>query len=175
MMRITSRRLILVPYTIELLQAEMRGTKLLADALGVAVPPSWPPPLNDEDSRNFFLGLLESGPPASQWGGWYVLLHENDELQLVGNAGYKGAPDRDGCVEIGYSVLPEYQRRGIASESVNALFAWAFATDSVRCVCAHTLMDDPTSAGVLLKCGFAQAGTSTEDGLEVLRFERREA
>ena len=54
------------------------------------------------------------------------------ERQVIG----PGGPDATGTVEIGYSVLEEYQRRGYASEAVEALVAWAFLRPGVRRVAA---------------------------------------
>ena len=47
--------------------------------------------------------------------------------ELVGNGGFKGPPSASGVVEIGYSILPAFQRRGFATEAARCLMAAAFA------------------------------------------------
>ena len=89
---------------------------------------------------------------------------------MVGAGGYFGPPGDDGCVEIGYSVLPEWQRRGYASEIVDALVTRAFSVPDVTLVVAHTTPGNVGSVGVLARCGFSQTGPGAEPGS--IRFER---
>ena len=49
---------------------------------------------------------------------------------LVGAGGYFGPPDADGTVEIGYSVLPEWQRHGYATQMTEALVNNVFSRAS---------------------------------------------
>ena len=77
---------------------------------------------------------------------------------LAGTAGFKGKPDENGEVEIGYSIIPELHRRGIATEAIKLLIGHAFANLNVRRIKAETLPRLIPSIGVLLKCGFTQTG-----------------
>ena len=94
--------------------------------------------------------------------------------RLVGTAGYKGPPDPEGTVEVGYGVVRDQQRRGYASETVRGLLANAFARPAVRRVIAETYPELVASIGVLRKCGFRHIGGGSEPG--VIRYEltRRE-
>ena len=87
----------------------------------------------------------------------------------MGAGGYFGPPDGQGTVEVGYSVLPEWQRRGYASEMVEVLVKHAFTFDRVERVTAQTTEANPASIAVLLRCGFRAAGAGREVG--TLRFE----
>jgi len=82
---------------------------------------------------------------------------------------HKGEP-RDGTVEIGYSILPAFQRSGYASEAVAALVEWAFADARVERVIAETFPELAGSIGVLRKTGFHSCEGASEPGL--LRFKR---
>lgn len=75
----------------------------------------------------------------------------------------------DGVVEIGYSVVPRWQRRGYASEIVDALIARALELPRVTRVIAHTTPGNTGSIGVLRRCGFTDAGAGAERG--TIRFE----
>ena len=89
---------------------------------------------------------------------------------MVGGAGYFGPPSAEGTVEVGYSVLPEWQRRGYASEMVQTLVEHAFTFAHVKRVIAHTTEANPASIAVLLRCRFHRAGAGRETG--TFRFER---
>jgi RimJ/RimL family protein N-acetyltransferase len=87
---------------------------------------------------------------------------------LVGSGGFKGRPDPDGSVEIGYSMVEEFQGRGYATEAVRALAAWAFAHPGVSQVVAETMPGNTGSLRVLEKIGFRPVDGASEPG--ALRF-----
>jgi len=165
-------RLRLVPATAALVRAELAGRDVFAARLGAAVPAAWPPPLNDEASMTWIAAMLEEDPDACGFVAWYFLLRDpGGGLTAIGTGGFKGRPDEDGTVEVGYSVLETHHRRGYAPEAVEALVAWAFAHPDVRRVIAHTLPDARPSRRVLEKCGFGFVGPGTEEG--AVMFEKR--
>ena len=88
---------------------------------------------------------------------------------VVGSASYKGLPGPEGTVEVGYGVLPEFRRRGIATEAALGLVADAFTHGNVRRVIAETLAENVPSIGVLEKCGFRLMGEGSEPG--EIRYE----
>ncbi len=90
---------------------------------------------------------------------------------LVGVAGYAGPPSSDGAVEIGYAIAEEHQRRGYATEAVQALIDRAFAEPSVVVVTATTYASLAPSIGVLTKTGFTQVSSDPDTGL--LKYECR--
>jgi [ribosomal protein S5]-alanine N-acetyltransferase len=122
----------------------------------------------------FFRERLEQGgKEAEGWYSWYAIRNADEQSTgvLVGAAGYFGPPDASGTVEIGYSVLPEWQRRGYARAMIQALVKNAFAFDDVERVIAHTAEENHASIAVLLRCGFGAVGQGHEPGM--LRFERK--
>ena len=154
-----------------IVRADLEGRAALAEALGVGVPDSWPPELYDDDARAFALARLEAAP--EEFGWWHHYVVETDPVPtLAGIAGFKGPPDADGVVEVGYSILPERRRRGLATEAVGALVAKAFATDGVRSVVAETYPGLEASIGVLEKLGFEKAGAGSEPGVVRYRLQR---
>jgi [ribosomal protein S5]-alanine N-acetyltransferase len=163
-------RLDLIPATPETTRAAIADVPALGRALGAAVPPSWPPELLDRPALEFTLDKLRRGPPHTAWWLYFVVLRaDSDARVLIGSVGYKGPPTDDGTVEVGYGILPEYQRRGYASEAVRALVARAFAVPAVHRVIAETLPELTPSIGVMTKCGFTLLGEGSEPG--VIRYE----
>ena len=76
--------------------------------------------------------------------------------EVVGFGGFTGPP-ADGEVEIGYSVAPARQGRGVATAAVGAWLARAGAGGVTR-VRAHTRPEENASTRVLRRHGFVRAG-----------------
>lgn len=162
-----TRRLTLVPATAALLRAELSDRAAFARLLGARVPGVWPPPLYDRPAVKYTFRKQRAAPQHG-WSTWYLLLRTDAAPLLAGICGFKGPPQH-GMVEVGYSVLQHFQRRGLATEATAALTRWAFSHPRVGLVIAHTLTELTPSIRVLEKLGFAQRGTPLEEG--TIRFE----
>src|SRR5262245_19789486 len=171
MIHLRTERLQLVPVTLELARAELASPRRLEKLLGAHVPPSWPPPLNDESSLRWTIDQLTAHPDAVGWFAWYFLHKEHGELRAVGLGGFRGKP-KDGMVEIGYSIVPEAHRFGFAPEAVRALIAWAFTHREVTRITAQTLPQLRPSIRVLEKCGFTSIGAGWDEGAIAFALER---
>jgi RimJ/RimL family protein N-acetyltransferase len=169
--RLHTERLMMIAATLEHVRVELETPERLSALLDAEVSPDWPTGEYDRDAMVYFRARFEEGGEAVEgWYGWYAVREADDEgpRALVGAGGYFGPPDPQGIVEIGYSILPEWQRRGYASEMVQALLARAFKFAQVKQVIAHTIETNTASIGVLLRCGFQAAGAGQESG--TLRF-----
>ena len=163
---IQSPRLNLIAATTELIKKDIAGREFLTEALGVKVPESWPPDLNGLRAMQF--ALTQLGDAVEQgWSFWY-LATADEPSELAGICGFKGRPDESGSVEIGYSILSRFQRRGFATEAVVKLVGWAFSHYNVTEVCAETLPHLTQSIRVLKKNGFECTGAGSESG--VIRY-----
>jgi len=167
--RITTARLELVGCTAETLRAEGDDRARFGALLAARVPESWPPELYDDDARQWTLRAVEESPDAAGWWMYYVVGDEPGGRELVGVVGYKGPPTEDGTVEVGYGVLPEYRRRGYATEATRALIDRAFGFPHVTRVVAETYPHLVPSLGVMDRCGLTFAGDGSEEG--VVRYE----
>ncbi len=157
---IETTRLRLLPATAAHLRAELDGREALARALGVQVPPSWPPDLYDAEAIRYTVDWLAAHPGQEAWALYHLVHRPAGEARgvLVGVGGFKGPPDAGGAVEIGYAVVSDYQRRGFATEAVRGLVERAFSDPEVAVVTAQTLTSLEPSIGVLLKAGFHFVG-----------------
>jgi len=165
---ILTARLELVPATISLLEAALAGDAGLGRALNAALPPTWPPEHYDAETVRYSLNHLMTHPEAETWGTYLFVERDPSGRRLIGFGGFKGAPAVDGSVEIGYSVVQECQRRGLATEAVMGFLAHAFADRRVTRVIAETFPDLIPSQGVLTKTGFTFIGPGSEP--DVIRF-----
>lgn len=113
------------------------------------------------------------GKGADPWhhGFWVI---EKASGEIVGGAGFKGAPDADGVVEIAYGIVQSREGRGYATEAARALIHFAASDARVRTIRAHTRPEANASTRVLTKCDFVHIGpvVDAEDG-PVWRWERR--
>lgn len=167
-------RLRLIPATLDLLRLEKGPRGAFSAALGAEVPATWPPEHYDDDAVNWLIRAMEADPECFGWMLYYVVLLDDERPQLVGSAGFKGRADSAGRVEIGYGVVAEHQRRGIASEVARALVRHAFSFEEVRQVTAATHPEHRASKGVMQRCGMRYLGDGPEAGTVLYGIGREE-
>jgi [ribosomal protein S5]-alanine N-acetyltransferase len=157
-------RLKLIPATVASARAEIGDRGEFARLLGGSVPDNWPPE-TAADALPLFLGWFEAAPDRVGWFGWYALVPGAEAALpvLVGGGGFFGPP-RDGVAQIGYSVLPQFQRQGYATEMVRELVNWALGQQGVVRIVAETEWANPASVRVLEKAGFVSVGPTAEPG-----------
>jgi [ribosomal protein S5]-alanine N-acetyltransferase len=160
---IQTSRLQLIPATVAHARAENNNRAEFAYLLQARVPDNWPPE-STADALPLFLEWLEAAPDSAGWFGWYALADDNgaDGPVLIGGGGFLGPP-QDGQVGIGYSVLPQFQGKGYATEIAGALVQWAQQQAVIRIV-AETEWANPASVCVLGRLGFAETGPGSEPG-----------
>lgn len=167
-LRILTARLELVLGTPDLFRRDLEDRASLAATLGARVPETWPPPMMDDATLRQFISLA-SDPDGPVLAGFYWVLVEDGERVIVGNGGLtREAPDR---FALGYSVLEEYQGRGLATEAVAALVAFGFEDPDVERIVAYTYPSFAASRRVLAKSGFIPIGVGGAPG--TIAFERR--
>lgn len=103
---------------------------------------------------------MKADPKRAYWSCNWAIYHKDGTL--IGGIGFKGAPGKDGKVEIGYGIDEPYRRHGYGSEAVAALTQWALLQWGVKTVWAQTEPDNAASQALLLKCGFVPDGEGEE-------------
>lgn len=124
-----------------------------------------------DDVSPQWLAALRNASEPDPWRHGFLVVHRERRC-VIGSAGYKGAPDSAGLVEIAYGIVPSYEGHGYATEAAAALVTFAF-DHGARLVRAHTLPVANASTRVLLKNGFHHVDSvvDPEDG-PVWRWER---
>lgn len=79
---------------------------------------------------------------------------------VVGSALFKGRPDAEGVVEIGYGLGKPFEHNGDMTETVAALCAWALQQEGVHRIIAETAVDGTASQRILHRCGFTVSSRS---------------
>jgi [ribosomal protein S5]-alanine N-acetyltransferase len=160
-LEVVTPRLRLVLGTRRLAEAALEGNSGLSALLGADVPAAWPPETL-RPALPIFLARSKQTGHFEPWGlGWYGVLQADAGAVLCGSVGFKGVPTLAGMVEIGYSVLPSFQRLGVATEMVTFAAGWALAQPAVCCVEAEVSLENVASARVLAKAGFVPHGAGT--------------
>lgn len=160
-------RLLLPLFTYQLMLAAIDGRAMFSRQSGFAVADDWP---NQDllEALPFIAAPAGKNPALEEWSRLLVLHKEQSPTGValvIGEAGFKGLPDGDGVVEIGYGVATSYRGRGFASEAVAALCTWAFRNKAVTRIRAECLATNVGSIGVLKRVGFRETD-STEHMLK---------
>jgi RimJ/RimL family protein N-acetyltransferase len=135
-------------------------------------PAWWPDAVDRQHVALWRRRAVEGG--SSEWGPRAVVT----DATMVGHAGFHlppqplgsalADPTFDGecddpsrsAVEVGYTIFPEYRRRGYATEVVAALVAWAWSASDVGSILATVAEGNTASVGVLERVGdFRVIGT----------------
>lgn len=155
MENLVTNRLYLVPFSLERVEAAIIGTDKLADLLGVTISPDW---LDEKMQENLpgIADILRNNPLQNEWGWGFLVIHKAENI-LIGHIMLKIPFDMSS--EIGYQIVPSYQRQGYASEAAKAVIDWAFCQPSVQTITAGCDADNIASRRVLEKIGMQHIET----------------
>ncbi|PKR77543.1 GNAT family N-acetyltransferase [Halalkalibacillus sediminis] len=94
------------------------------------------------------------------WGVWLVIDKQNNKI--IGDLGFKGKPDAEKSVEVGYGITTSEQNKGYATEALKCVFEWAFNFNSVEKIKAECLRDNTASIRVLEKLNMQKSKTDND-------------
>ncbi len=143
-------RIKLINCDVDVLKLIIKGNDALASGLNITVPNNWS--TLGEVIFNLSLEKITAYPDSMVW--WTYLPVHLKTNTLLGCCGFKGEPDDQGMVEIGYEIAEEYRNQGYATELTGLLVKIAFENPRVNGVLAHTLAEENASVRVLKKNNF---------------------
>jgi RimJ/RimL family protein N-acetyltransferase len=144
------------------------GAKV-ADDLGATLSASWLDQVRWLAARR--AQQLREQPGDRPWLLRAILLSGVDgSLTAIGYLNFHGAPDEQGMVEVGYTLLPEARGHGYAIEAVRAAFEWATRVHGIHRFRASVSPENDRSRNLIGKLGFQQVGDQwdDEDGFELV-------
>ena len=121
---------------------------------------------------------LAEHPDHEPWLVRPIIRREAGEIaEAIGYVNFHAPPSDEGIAEIGYSLLPDWRRRGFALEAARACLAWALGDSRVRTLRASVAPDNEPSRRLIGKLGLVQTGEQwdPEDGLELVYDIERDA
>lgn len=171
-----TKRIELLPVTVDMVEAVMLGRRDRAEALSVArMPDRWPNPELIERAFAVSLEAIRADPDGRLWGARVMIrAGEAADRRVVGSVVFRAEPSDDGVVEIAYGVEEGSQGHGYATEAVDACVRWALAQPGVRAVQAATFAWHRASVRVIEKIGMVRIGVREHETMgEMIVFERR--
>jgi RimJ/RimL family protein N-acetyltransferase len=112
---------------------------------GLRAGDGWP----SGDTVDALRPLAEHGADDSD-GGWLIVAAG----AVVGECGWRGGPDHHGDVLLGYGVAAPARGRGLGTEAVALLCAWAERQPGVHRLVAEVLAGNEPSVRLLRRLGF---------------------
>ncbi len=140
-------RVSLVPVPYDVAVAVLEGQSLDLVLAPHTAAEGWP----HDDTADALRPLAEHGGPGED-GGWLVVIGG----EVVGDCGWLGGPGPDGDVEIGYGLAAGARSRGLGTEAVALMCAWAEQQPGVRRLTAEVLPGNEASMRLLRRLGFAE-------------------
>lgn len=159
-----------------MLRADFAKSPAFSQLTNAEIPSGWPGEGWDENAYNYLLDRMEKYPACRDWSRYIaVKAGPGGRRTLAGGCGLLGPIELTDDPEIGYGLLPEFQRRGYATEAVAALVEWIFEHPHIRSVNAQTFPDHQPSLRVLERSGFqfAGPGPGPEEGTILFRKMRK--
>jgi len=108
-------------------------------------------PENMEEAESFIrVHSIESKASVGEWK--QLGIYDKEDSGLIGDCGFYRANAEE--AEIGYTVVPQHQGRGIATEVVRSLVEYIFRETSTHRIVAKTDPENIASIKVLERIGF---------------------
>ncbi|MBK1897476.1 GNAT family N-acetyltransferase [Chryseobacterium paridis] len=94
----------------------------------------------------------------------YLGISYKDQPKLIGTICLWNFSEDRSVAEVGYELLPDYHRKGIMSESLDAVLNYGFNELNLREIVAITHKDNENSIGLLLKHHFILEEGKEDEG-----------
>ena len=116
---------------------------------------SWEAPFPEAEARAFLDEMIAAHPDTpGQWFQFAIALRDDD--MLVGDVALRIDGDDPGVAELGYTLDARATGKGLASEAIAAVLAYAFETRGKRLVEAWTDTRHSRSLTLLARLGFTR-------------------
>ncbi len=157
--RIVSDRLLLVPFTLDIASNILEGNIGVLESLGLKTDKNWPDNESLETLPKIIKNLQLVKEPTG-FESWMIV--KRDNMLVIGDAGFKGRPNANGEVDIGYSIIEKEQNRGYGLETAKSLVDWAFLQQEVKHITASCLIKNIASGKILEKIGMFEISRDEE-------------
>jgi [ribosomal protein S5]-alanine N-acetyltransferase len=170
---IVTPRLILITITPESVLSEQAADKRLGELIDCTIPPNWPHVQWEPHVFVFLLAQFEHHPEQIGWSRYIAFPHPDGSRSLIGTVGAFTKPGNPTEAEIGYSILPQFEGLGLATEAAKAMIEFLRGDQEIVSVIAHTFPSIPGSIRVMEKCGMTFDGEGEEAGTIRYRMHLR--
>ena len=171
---ILTPRLALIAITPETLRSEQAGDNQLGELIGCKIPSNWPPVDWEPHVLATLLEQYEHYPEQIGWHRYTAFLNPDGSRTLIGSLGALYRENSPAECEIGYSILPPFEGRGLATEGTRALIELIRRDRRIASVIAHTFPRLQASIRIMEKCGLQFEGPGEEAGMIRYRLRLRD-
>ncbi len=106
-----------------------------------------------EDAKNLLINVVFKDYKKHGYGRLAVIYKPDNKL--IGFTGFKYLPEMNGETDLGYRFLPEYWKKGIATESAIMSLKYGFENLGLKTIYAFAETDNIGSVKIIRKLGFA--------------------
>lgn len=150
-MVLETNRLLLIPMTIDFIDALLSGDQRAYALFDIQPSEEWP----SNDIFDVLPMIRESLLPKKEPNGFDAWIFiDKAGRNIVGDGGFKGDPNENGEIDIGYGIVPAQMRKGYAFEAASELIRWGFTNSNVKSITANCLNENEASEKLLEKLGF---------------------
>ncbi|WP_323741899.1 GNAT family N-acetyltransferase [Salinibacillus xinjiangensis] len=156
---ITTDRLKLITFTVDMMCASLQGKEAFEKISNYYVDDEYPM----EDYKQLLpykIDRFQQFPEEMEWEG--IIIHR-DSQTIMGDMGFKGGPNSEGVMDLGYSIVTSYQGKGYATEMAKAMVEWGLRQPRVNRITASCDESNLPSIRVLEKAGFKRVGKEEQE------------
>ncbi|MDH6252406.1 ribosomal-protein-alanine N-acetyltransferase [Chryseobacterium sp. H1D6B] len=158
--QIETERILLIPYNKTLINKIQQEDYTIFDDMNLIPAKDWP----DEDVLETLprvLINLEKVSAPTGFESWMIIAKEKNEI--IGDIGFKGLPDSEGRIDLGYGIVESARKKGYAREAASALIKWAFKDSKVLEITAKCDIKNTGSINLLTSINFER--TNIEENM----------
>jgi ribosomal-protein-alanine N-acetyltransferase len=158
---IETNRLVMIPVSYVIAKGLRVGSVEEVEKLGLFTRGKWPRQ-DTMDILPFVIKDFENREAQVATGFEFWMIALKDDMTVIGDIGFKGVPDDEGVVEIGYGLIEEEHGKGYGFEALTAMVNWAFSQAEVKYIKADCLINNISSITILKKSGFKEINRDSE-------------
>ncbi|MES2555884.1 MAG: GNAT family N-acetyltransferase [Bacteroidota bacterium] len=152
-MKLQTQRLIIQPLSKQQLQAYVLDDFSLEESLKLIHNPRPVPERVKNAIETKLLPKLNGDPNNDLYCTFWTVIHKEQQV-MVADICFKGKPNANGEIEIGYGTYHDFQQLGFMTEAVGGIIDWAFQQDAVNVILAETDPENSASHRILEKNNF---------------------
>lgn len=118
-------------------------------------------PLNSEKEALAFITKVDAGIEHNKLIYWGLGLKENSDL--IGTICLWNFSEDRTTAEIGYELLPKFQKKGLMTEALELVIEYSFMTLHLKNIKVYTHRDNERSVKLLERFNFTVQENSSED------------
>lgn len=154
-------RLLIRPLKYSELQLYVENNHSLEKELNLAKTNITITPEFKEVLEQIVLPLVEANESEFEYFTLWTMIDKSMN-KMVGDLCFKGLPNDEGAIEIGYGTYEDFRGNGYMTEAVGGMVGWAKRQSGVKAITASTNKTNVASYTILQKNQFVQIGESED-------------